>query len=291
MLLAEMRRGVVVLVLALGCAPSSPEKPPPASASSATPQQAPIPPDLVDPIARSAAIGRQLYVLNTAAQLGSDALLANVPDAANKGLAAPIPVQENDEEGRPKESFLVTFLTTDDPPRIAYEVRLAPNTKLAFLPYTPPKEASPALVGIARARQVAISTMPPSDQPIIAIVLPGEAKGGTDVFVYLLAGTTKPNVAVFGKHYRALVPIGGTSATYVMPINNLAIEVPTKGPNGEPVEALVVNHAATEYPVETHVFMSLVHKLPVYVGTRRGNFRVDGDKISFAGDKGPTKID
>lgn len=280
-------------MLALGCAPSSPEKPPPASATSATPQQAPIPSDLVDPIAKSAAIGRQLYVFHTAAALGSDALLANVPDAANKGLAAPLPLQESDAEGHPKESFLVSFFTTDDPPRIAYEVRLAPNTKPDVLPYAPPKEAAPAFVALVRARQVALSALPPSpsDQPITAIVLPGEAKGGSDVFVYLLTGTTKPNVAVFGKHYRALVPLGGTSATYLAPINNLPLEVPTKGPNGEPVEALVVNHAATEYPVETHVFESLVHKLPVYVGTRRGNFRVDGDKISFAGEKGPTKID
>ena len=284
---------MVVLVLSLGCAPSSQETAPPAAPPPSAPPpaaEAPIPPDLRDPIAQSAAIGRKLYVLDTAKTIGGDTLRANVPDAANKGLAAPITLQESDAEGHPKESFLVSFVTADDPPRIAYEVRLAPNTKPAFTPYTPPKEGTPAVVALVRARQVAVSAMPPSEQPINAIVLPGEAKG-SDVFVYLLAGTTNPNVAVFGKHYRALVPIGGTSATYVAPINNLVQEVPTKGPNGEAVESLVVNHAANEYPVETHVFMSLLHKLPVYVGTRRGNFRVNGDKISFAGEKGPTKIE
>jgi hypothetical protein len=286
MLLTEMRRGVVASVLFLGCA-SAPEKPPPPPAPPAA--EAPMPPELQGPVARSCEIGRRLYALEQAQAVGADVLRANVPDAEKHGVAGSIPVQEGDDQGKPAETIVVSFFTADDPPRIAYEIRVAPNAKPAFSPYAPPKESAPALAAMIRARKIALSSMPATKQPVNSFVVPGETKA--DVFVYLLAGSTKPNVAVFGKHYRALVPLVATSPTYVMPVNNLELELPTKTESGEAVKELVVNHAATEYPAETHVFTSLLHKLPIYVGTSRGNFRVDGDKITFMGEKGPRKID
>ena len=39
----------------------------------------------------------------------------------------------------------------------------------------------------------------------------------------------------------------------------------------------------TDYPLETHVFASLSAKLPVYVATARGDWVVEGTKISFLG--------
>jgi hypothetical protein len=33
--------------------------------------------------------------------------------------------------------------------------------------------------------------------------------------------------------------------------------------------------------LETHVFVSLLHQRPIYVGTSRGNWVVDGAKISL----------
>ena len=40
-------------------------------------------------------------------------------------------------------------------------------------------------------------------------------------------------------------------------------------------------------PLETHVFVSLLTGLPVYVVTRAGNWRVKGDRISFLGEREP----
>jgi hypothetical protein len=48
-------------------------------------------------------------------------------------------------------------------------------------------------------------------------------------------------------------------------------------------EALTITHLVTDYPLETHVFTSLLVRLPVYVLTSRGTWRVNGDQIAFLG--------
>jgi hypothetical protein len=128
--------------------------------------------------------------------------------------------------------------------------------------------------------------MPVSRQPVNPVLLPAEANGETGVLVYLLAGTKRPDVAVLGRHFRALVPIEGTSLTYLKPLSNSAMEIPTRDPYGEPVVGLGISHLVTDFPLETHVFTSLLHKTPIHVVTQRGAWRVDGERISFLGGKG-----
>lgn len=60
--------------------------------------------------------------------------------------------------------------------------------------------------------------MPPPRQPINPVLLPGEINDEKGVLVYLLAGTKQPNVAVFGQHFRSLVPLGGSSVSCMMPL-------------------------------------------------------------------------
>ena len=60
------------------------------------------------------------------------------------------------------------------------------------------------------------------------------------------------------------------------------LEVPLEE-NGQTPVALTVSHLATEYPLETHVFTSLLVHLPVYVQTSRGTWRVNGEQIAFLG--------
>jgi hypothetical protein len=288
MLLEATKRALVVLLL-VGCGPSA-SSPPPASsppAKSGESEGMPMPPELVADVERSCVIGRQLYVLDRAAALGTDVLMANVPDAQSRGVAGYLPLREGDASGRPVDSYLVSFFTAEDPPKIAYEVRIAPNQKPEFLAYAPPKQATPGFYLLALSRQRAISALPVSEQPINPVVLPGDVDGKPGVLVYLLAGTKKPDVAVFGKHFRALVALDGKSVSSLVPLTNTTLEVPTRDPNGKPVEALVVSHFVTAYPLETHVFTSLLWKTPIYVGTSRGVFRVDGDDITFLGEKGP----
>ncbi|MDX2050939.1 MAG: hypothetical protein SFV15_01020 [Polyangiaceae bacterium] len=43
----------------------------------------------------------------------------------------------------------------------------------------------------------------------------------------------------------------------------------------------MVTQVVTDFPLETHVFTSLLTKKLLYVGTRRGIWRVDGERISL----------
>jgi hypothetical protein len=53
------------------------------------------------------------------------------------------------------------------------------------------------------------------------------------------------------------------------------------------VEPDSLSQIVTDFPLETHVFTSLFIKKRVYVATRRGVWRVDGDKIALISDKPP----
>ncbi|MDD9934679.1 MAG: hypothetical protein OXT09_13805 [Myxococcales bacterium] len=59
------------------------------------------------------------------------------------------------------------------------------------------------------------------------------------------------------------------------------VEDPTRGPNGEVPEGLFVTHVVTDYPLETHVFTSLLIRMPVLVATSRGVWHVAGDEITL----------
>jgi hypothetical protein len=268
----------MMVLIAPGCATSATQQ---GRSDKAESGELPIPTDLHDQIRRSCGIGRQLYVLDKAAAIGTDVLLEKVKDSQRQGLAGYLPFQEADDDGKLKRSFVVTFFTTDNPPRIAHEIRVAPQRQPTLQSYDPPKMASASFAALVRARQMAIAAMPPTDQPINPLLVPGEANGEKGVLVYLLAGTTKADLAVFGRHFRSLVPLTGISVTYMMPLSNTALELPTRGPDGQEPAALIVSQVVTDFPLETHVFTSLLIKKVVYVGTRRGVWRVDGDKIAL----------
>jgi hypothetical protein len=282
-----MRPAVVLAVLSLACSPKAPIE---RSAAGGPAKQGdtaqPIPLDLSAPVARSIDIGRALFVLDQVAAAGTDVVMAHVPDLMDRPLGGYLAFREGDGAGRPADAYLVSFYTRDDAPRVAFEVRLTDGAKPAFQAFDPPKAAPPGFAELARARQLAINAMPRSNQPINPVVLPASS-ASSDVLVYLLAGTARSNLAVLGQHYRAVVPLGGDHVTSMTPLSNSALEMPTVDASGQPAKAIVVTHVVTDFPLETHVFASLLHKLPIYVGTRRGTWLVDGDRVSFLGEQGP----
>lgn len=249
-------------------------------------RELPVPADLVESLATSSDIGRLLYVLDRVAAIGADALLEEVPDLERRGIAGYLPFQESEDDGTPKASYLVSFYTSESPPRIAYTVRVAANTTPIVQSFSPPQDSSPAFAAFVRARTLAIESAELSGQPLNPVLVPGQAIGEDGVLVYLLAGTTHPDVAVLGRHTRVLVSEDGRRVLAMTPLTRAVIEAETRTTDG-PTAALVISHITTDYPVETHVFTSLISELPIYVSTERGLWRVNGDAIAFLGDQQP----
>jgi hypothetical protein len=95
-------------------------------------------------------------------------------------------------------------------------------------------------------------------------------------------------VVVLGKHHRVLISPDGKAVLRFEPLSRAAIEIPPDNPAGTTPVGVFVTHLVTEWPLETHVFASLLNRTPVFVGTSRGSWRVDGDTISFLG-QGPPR--
>lgn len=114
--------------------------------------------------------------------------------------------------------------------------------------------------------------------------MPAEAIGESGILVEVIAGTTRPNTAVVGRHYRVVVSDDGTRVTKVFPLSKSILELPTNNcPDPTKCTALVVSHLVTDAPVETHVLVSLLNQVDLYVTTSRGWWRVSGAKVEFLG--------
>jgi hypothetical protein len=295
-----MRRAVLARLVAiglagLGCA----EGPRPASMPARIPpggpseeRALPIPADLAPHVAQSIEIGRFLYVLDKASAIGTDVLRAKAPDFYRRGVGGWLTTQAADDSLHPIDSFGVMFISKDEPFQILYRADVPMKGEPTLATLSPPKPLNELGVRMFRARQTAMRAVPPGPRQWNPVILPGGLVGRRDtILVYLLAAEQRVGEMVFGIHYRVLVSEDGASIREVMPLSRAALVVgpPEENmpPGAKPV-ATVVSQMVTDWPLETHVFVSLLHKrAPVYVATQRGLWLVIGDKITLVDDKPP----
>jgi hypothetical protein len=243
----------------------------------------PIPSDLAAFVQRSSDIGRTLHVYDAASAIGTDVLLSKV-SLAEHPLGGYVTLAEGDEQGKATGSFSVIFYTRDADPRIAFRIQVHPGANPPdFEAVKPPADAPEPLRSLIRARETALDAPRDTNQPMNPVVLPGRAIGESGMLVYLIAGTKQPKVAVLGKHYRVLVSEDGRTVKRTEPLSKTVFELPYGASPGSTTAALAITHLVTDYPLETHVFASLLYRLPIHVATARGLWRVDGATISFHG--------
>jgi hypothetical protein len=242
-------------------------------------------PEVAARVHDSEQVGLLLYLLDKASAIGTDVMFANIKKPSDAGIGGWLTFGSADAAGKPTNGYRVLFLTKEEPPRIACRVQIDPGAPPIFVRHEPPLPAAPEVVLMFHARQAAIAAMPSNGQPINPVVLPGGALGYNGILVYLLAGTKRPGELVFGIHYRALVSKDGSHVIAMMPLSRSALIVRDRDvPAGVTVEGNYVNHVVTDWPLETHVFVSLLHhRRPIFVGTRLGQWKVVGDKIEFLG--------
>ena len=245
------------------------------------PVRSPPPEDLRADVERAQNLGLTLFLLDQASAIGTDVMLANVASPQDRGIGGYLTIREG--EDRPGDTWLVQFFTARAPLEVLVRVRvpMGRGRKPMFEALEPPVPASEDACLLMRARETAMAALGAPAQPQNPVVLPGAAIGEDGILVYLLAGTNRPNVAVFGKHHRVLISPDGRSVKKLEPMSKTFLEVPIEGGTLDGASAgLYVTHLVTACPVETHVFVSLLHRMPVYVGTARGSWVVDGTKIS-----------
>ena len=86
-----------------------------------------------------------------------------------------------------------------------------------------------------------------------------------------------------GGHYRVHVSADGASVLSVQPFSKSCLILRSEAPAGGKLVALIVSHLVTAAPVESHVFLSLLHQKPFVVVTSRGAWEIAGERVSYHG--------
>lgn len=250
---------------------------------SADEQALPVPFDLREGVERARALGSNLFVLDAATALASDAIAPRtaLPDAPAIGHY--LAFLGGNENGLPDGTVQVMFFTDEFVPRLAYRVRVIPGERprSEVLEQQPPSIVHEPLMTLLSARQVALEARPATQQAVNPVLLP---QRNGQIVVYLLAATRQPGVAVLGKHFKVEVSSDGAEVENVTALSGNALELPTRDRAGRPLSALAVLAPGTDHPTETHVFASRMANVPIYVTTGRGLWKVRASRIDYLGE-------
>jgi hypothetical protein len=102
--------------------------------------------------------------------------------------------------------------------------------------------------------------------------------------VYLLAATTEPDLILAGGHYRYTVSQDGTTLLQSDRLSNSCLALDKSGtdtPAGAVTVMKFLTHKVSSTPIETHVFLSLLHEMEFAVITPdKVIWQVSGDQVS-----------
>jgi hypothetical protein len=135
-----------------------------------------------------------------------------------------------------------------------------------------------------RARSLASKNISrPASRSYNIVILPDPE--GSGFLVYALAATTEANAVMVGGHYRFTISRDGERLERSDELFKSFMVLNTKPkdlPPGAKLEALTMNTLVSNMPLETHVYLSLLHRMAFYVGTPDGHvWKVDGGKMEI----------
>jgi hypothetical protein len=124
------------------------------------------------------------------------------------------------------------------------------------------------------ARKTALAVpFKPCSKRYNTIVLPAALLRKQGWLVYLVPAGTEPNLVRVGGHYRVHVSADGTQAISVTPFSKSCLTINLQQP-GLRVEGIFIDQVVTDTPVESHVFLNLLHRLDVVVVTRKAVWKL-----------------
>jgi hypothetical protein len=206
-------------------------------------------------------LGREIYRHDMAAAAATDIMLDQglaLDDYPLRGWV----ITEN------AAGLLVTFIGEyDGEYKALFDVRPDRNTRPSFA-LAEQRALSSEEAAQFRARMSAEAELKePCSERYNSVVLQDPESDGW--IVYWLAATMEPGAIVIGGHYRVMVSANGEEIIAADRLSRscMVIEPPADSAAGDAVAAAVVTHLVSSTPVETHVFLSLLHRKPIYVAT------------------------
>ena len=135
-------------------------------------------------------------------------------------------------------------------------------------------------LGMFNARQTALSSqfMRCSNSYNTAVVRFEDEVNSYNI-VYVLAASSKVGDVVFGGNHRVTLNSDGDKIVENFPLSKSCLTMQKR----DDVEALTISHIVEPTPNAVHVFLSMLHRTPIYVLTTENKiiWKVDGNKISL----------
>lgn len=223
------------------------------------------------PLAKVQRLGQALYDQDFAAARGSDALLARFNGRPPSDLAGWIVVGEGRDQ-------TVRFLAQEgDGFRAAYDIPVRNGRAGAVAEVAdgtlPPEQQAVVRARMTAANNIGLLRCTPRYN---AVVLDDPDSDGW--LVWLLASTNQSNQLILTGHYRFHISADGSEVLRRDQLSTTCI-IQTVDPAKGQIAGLTVSHIVSPLPVETHVFTSLLYRLPIYVVAGEKLYGVEGARI------------
>lgn len=221
-------------------------------------------------------LGTELYTRDQLASRATDLMIEAYPDCRQMSIRGW--VSEIQEAG----STVYFIRERNDITSLAYTV-FFPKAGKPKVKDQVGEAVPPAVRARFLARRTAFAAVPGFYTPKTngEVVDDPDGKG---LIVYVLASTDEPGQVVVGGHYRVMVSADGRTAKQVDALSRSLLIVPLHPsdlPKDSTPASVVVSHIVSDTPVETHVFVSLLHGIPIYVATAKDVvWRVDKGTIT-----------
>lgn len=258
-----MRIASLAAALMLGALPST-----------AAAQRAPEPVPIEEwPLEKVSAMGQEIYRHDVAAWVATDVLLDRLQEIPPPpGMGGWIVVDAGD-------NLMVRFIRQDgDTLKSAFDIKVSDGVAGAVMPVD--VELSPTEKASFLARQTAIDNIGRlrCSERLNTVVLDDPDSDGW--LVWLLTSTTDANIVPMGGHYRFRISADGSTVLRRDMLSNGCVNAPRQQSNDQrqPV-SLFITQIVSRGPVETHVFLSLQNRLPIYVMAGDQLFEVAGSNI------------
>lgn len=229
-------------------------------------------PEQMAAIARAEQVGRDLYEHDQAAWRGTDALFEEIGERrAQSQLRGWITQREDD-------AIIVTFVAANESDSLyrgVYRDGALQEHAAVGAPLTPEQ------VRLYRARQVARTAQVSfCSNAYNSVTVPRRDSDIVDV--YLMPGTTDDGAVMIGGYYRVAVDNGGAIIeTQAFSRSCLTLRRDDPQMRSATDMSLFFTHLQTPLPTETHVFINLTQRLPLYISASSGIWRIQDGRITF----------
>lgn len=228
------------------------------------------------PLEKVSRIGREIHRYDRAAWLASDVLMAAPDKSAFSALRGWIVVPEG-------PALKVRFIAQGEGGvyRPGWDVLV--DERGAGPMIAAPAEAPlpPEQLAMFKARQTAAANIGRlrCSRNLNTVVIDDPDSDGW--LVWLLTSTDQAGVIPVGGHYRFTISPDGASVVHRDMLTNRCFnaQAPERPGPGAPA-ALFFTQIVSKGPVETHVFLSILNRIPIYIGAGQQIFAVEGDRIS-----------